>query len=88
MRVQPQAMTENRLNPEQQNALARLKCAHCQSLMNCDALAQAVLAELQSRFRIDCRPRNGNSQVSNCELVAGVRAGIDHFLAESMDDAA
>jgi hypothetical protein len=33
-------MAQYHVNPEQERALARLKCAHCQSLINCEALAR------------------------------------------------
>jgi hypothetical protein len=33
-------MAEYYQTPEQEQALARLKCAHCQSLINCDGLAR------------------------------------------------
>jgi hypothetical protein len=81
-------MAESQLNPEYEQALARLKCAHCQSLMNCEPLAQAILAELQSRFRMDCRRKDGSSDAPKDELIAAVRDGIDRFLAELMEDAA
>ncbi len=80
-------MAERRVNPEQEEALARLKCAHCQSLINCEALAEAVLAELQRQFRVDCRHGDGTN-VTDLELIAAVRAGIDRFLSASLDDAA
>ena len=73
-------MAEIQLNPQQERALARLKYAHCQSLIDCEALALAVLAELQSRYRIDCRRGDGGSQVTEPELVGAVREGIDRFL--------
>ena len=81
-------MAECHLNPEQEKALARLKCAHCQSLINCEALAQAVLAELQRRFRVDCRRSDGGSKVTDPELIGAVREGIDRFLSGLLDDAA
>jgi len=74
-------MAEIQLNPQQERALARLKCAHCQSLINCDALAKAVLAELQSRYRIDYR-RGAVAQSDGAELVGAVREGIDRFLSD------
>jgi hypothetical protein len=81
-------MAECRVNPEQKKALARLKCAHCQSLVNCEALAEAVLTELRRRFRVDCRRGDDESKATDPELIAAVRAGIDRFLSESLDDAA
>jgi hypothetical protein len=67
-------------NPQQEQAFARLKCAHCMSLINCEDLALAVLAELQSGFRIDCRKDGGATEVTKPDLVGAVRAGIDRFL--------
>ena len=75
-------MAEIQLNPQQERALARLKCAHCQSLINCDALAKAVLAELQSRYRIDSRRGGSGPKVTEPELVGAVREGIDRFLRD------
>jgi hypothetical protein len=74
-------MAEYRVSPEQEQALARLKCAHCQSLINCDALAQSVLAELQLRYRVDHRCGDG-LDVTNPELITAVREGIDRFLRD------
>jgi hypothetical protein len=77
-------MAEIHIDPQQEQALARLKCAHCQSLINCEALAQAILAELQSRYRIDCRRRNRGPQVTELELVGAVREGIDRFFCDTL----
>jgi hypothetical protein len=82
-------MAEYRVNPEQEQALARLKCAHCQSLINCDALAQAVLAELHFRYRVDRRcGGDGGLDVTDPELITVVRKGIDRFLCHRSDSAA
>jgi hypothetical protein len=62
-------MAEYRVNPEQEQALARLKWAHCQSLINCDALARAVLAELHLRYRLDYRCGDGGLDVTNPGLL-------------------
>ena len=70
---------------EQEQALARLKCAHCQSLINCEALARAVLAELRRRYRVDCRSSDGGPDVTDTELLEAVREGIDRFLRDSSD---
>ena len=67
---------------EKEQALARLKCAHCQSLFNCEALAQAVLAELR-RCGIEYRPADGNPEVTDPDFVEAVRRGIDRFLRDS-----
>jgi hypothetical protein len=80
-------MAEYRVNPEQEQALARLKCAHCQSLINCDALAQAVLAELHLRYRVDHRCGDGGLDVTDPELITAVREGIDRFLRDRSDSA-
>jgi len=68
---------------ENEQALARLKCAHCKSLFNCDALAQAVLTELR-RCLIECR-RVGEDgpTVTEPEFIEAVRRGIDCFLRDS-----
>ena len=73
-------MADRSVNPEQEQALARLKCAHCQSLVDCEALAEAVLAELHRRFRVECRSGDGGPQATDAEMVAAVREGIDRFL--------
>lgn len=63
--------------------LARLRCAHCQSLFNCEGLAQAVLAELR-RNRIEYRRSDGNDpEVTDPEFIEIVRRGVDSFLRES-----
>jgi len=68
---------------EKEEALARLKCAHCQSLFNCEGLAQAVLAEIQ-HCRIEHRmPGGDNLEATNPELINAVRRGIDRFLRDS-----
>jgi len=68
---------------EREEALARLKCAHCQSLFNCDALAETIGDEVQ-HWRIECRSTDGdNSDVTNPELIEAVRRGIDRFLRDS-----
>jgi hypothetical protein len=81
-------MAEDHVNLEQERALARLKCAHCQSLINCEELAQAILAELQHRYRVDClRRSDGGPDVTDLELIEAVREGIDRFLHDSSDAA-
>jgi hypothetical protein len=80
-------MAEYHVNPEQEQALARLKCAHCQSLINCEALARAVLAELHRRYRVDCRRSDGGPDVTDLELIGAVREGIDRFLCDRSDSA-
>jgi hypothetical protein len=74
------------MNPEQEQALARLKCAHCQSLINCEALAQAILAELHRRYGLDClRRSDGGPNVTEPELIEAVREGIERFLWNRSD---
>ena len=81
-------MAEDYVNLEQERALARLKCAHCQSLINCEELAQAILAELHCRYRVDClRRSDGGPDVTDPELIAAVREGIDRFLRGRSDSA-
>jgi hypothetical protein len=75
-------MAEIQLNSQQERALARLKCAHCLSLIDCEALALAVLAELQNHYRIDFPQGDGEPQVTQPELVRAVREGIDRFLRD------
>jgi len=68
---------------EKGQALARLKCAHCQSLFNCEGLAQAVLTELR-RCRIESRRvGGGDPEVTDPALIEAVRRGIDCFLRNS-----
>jgi hypothetical protein len=68
---------------EKEQALARLKCAHCQSLFNCEDLAQAVLAELR-RCHIEYRRVDGGDpDVTDPEFIEAVRRGIDCFLRDS-----
>jgi hypothetical protein len=68
---------------ETEQTLARLKCAHCQSLFNCDALAQEVLAELR-RSGIEYRRVEANGPtVTDPEFIEAVRRGIDRFLHDS-----
>jgi hypothetical protein len=68
---------------EKEHALARLKCAHCQSLFNCEGLAQSVLTELR-RCRIESRMVGGDDpEVTDAELIEAVRRGIDCFLRNS-----
>jgi hypothetical protein len=80
-------MAEDHVNRERDEALARLKCAHCQSLIDCEALARAGLAELQRRFRVDCRRSDGELDVTDSELIEAVREGIDRFLRNGCDSA-
>jgi hypothetical protein len=80
-------MAEYHVNPEQEQALARLKCAHCQSLINCEALARAVLAELHRHYHVDCRRSSGGPGVTDTELIGAVREGIDRFLRDGSDAA-
>jgi hypothetical protein len=69
---------------EKEQALARLKCAHCQSLFNCEGLAQAVLTELH-RCRIESRRvGGGDPEVTDPELIEAVRRAINCFLRESL----
>jgi hypothetical protein len=77
-------MAELQLDPQPEQALTRLKCAHCQSLINCEALALAILAELKSRYRIEFRRRGGGPQVTQVELVEAVREGIDRFFCDTL----
>ena len=83
---QPQDVIDSRsilvTQSEKEQMLARLKCAQCQSLFNCEALAQAVLAELR-RCRIEYRRVDGNHEVTDPEFVEAVRRGIDCFLRDS-----
>jgi hypothetical protein len=68
---------------EKEQALARLKCTHCQSLFKCEGLAQAVLTELR-RCRIESRRVGGGDPgVTDPELIEAVRRGIDCFLRDS-----
>ena len=68
---------------EKEQTLARLKCAHCQSLFNCEALAQAVLAEMRDS-RIEYRRADGyDPEVTDPEFIEAVRRGIDRFLRDS-----
>jgi hypothetical protein len=78
-------MAEYYQTPEQEQALARLKCAHCQSLINCDGLARAVVAELRRRYRFDCRRDDGGPDVTDPELIVAVREGISRFLHGKTD---
>jgi hypothetical protein len=79
-------MKEDHVNLEQERALARLKCAHCQSLINCEALAQAILGEVQRRYGLDClRRSDGGPDVTAPELIVAVREGIDRFLRDRYD---
>ena len=80
-------MAEYHVNPKQEQALARLKCAHCQSLINCDALARAVLAELHLRYRLDYRCGDEGLDVTDPGLITAVREGIDRFLRDRSDSA-
>ncbi len=75
-------MGKSELDHEREQALARLKCAHCQSLMNCESLAQAIVAELQTRFKIEYRTNDKTSGVSESELNAAVKAGISRFFVD------
>jgi hypothetical protein len=76
-------MSENHVNPEQEQALARLKCAHCQSLINCEELTQAILTALQRRYCVE--RSDGGLTVTYPELVESVREGIDRFLRDRCD---
>ena len=68
---------------EKEQTLARLKCAHCQSLFNCEGLAQAVLAEL-SQSGIEYRKADRDDpEVTDPEFIDAVRRGIDRFLGDS-----
>jgi hypothetical protein len=81
-------MAEDHVSLEQERALARLKCAHCQSLINCEEFAQAILAELHRVYRVDClRRRDGGPDVTDPELIKAVREGIERFLRGRSDSA-
>ena len=68
---------------ENEQTLARLRCAHCQSLFNCDRLAQAVLTELR-HCRIEYRRVGADDpEVTDAEFNEALRRGIDRFLRES-----
>lgn len=67
---------------EKEKTLARLKCAYSQSVYNCEALAQAVLAELR-RCRIEYRRVDGDPEVTDPEFVEAVRRAIGCFLRDS-----
>jgi len=69
---------------EKEQGLARLKCAHCQSLFNCEGLAQSVLTELLRRYRESPRVGGGDPEVTDPELIKAVRRGIDCFLRDSL----
>jgi len=71
-------MAESQVNREQEQALARLRCAHCQSLIDCEALAGAVLNELRRRYHMD--RLNDGADVKDAELLEAVREGIGCFL--------
>jgi hypothetical protein len=71
---------EHDLSPDSEQALARLRCAHCQSLINCDELAQAVLAELKRDYHFAYRHGDKNSALTDSELIEALREGIDRFL--------
>jgi len=75
-------MANHHADPEQEQALVRLKCAHCQSLINCEELANAILAELGRHYRVDCRPSDGGPDVTDSELIGAIREGIDRFLRD------
>lgn len=68
---------------EEEQALARLKCAHCQSLINCEALARAVLAELRHRYGVGYLRPVGDSNVTDAGLIEAIREGIACFLRDS-----
>lgn len=68
---------------EKEQALARLKCAHCQSLFNCEGLAQAVLTELR-HSRIEYRRADRDDpEITDLEFINAVRRGIARFLSDS-----
>jgi len=75
-------MGEYLAEPEREQALARLKCAHCQSLIDCEALAEAVLAELRCRYGEGCLRPEGDSE-TDAELIDAIREGIARFLSDS-----
>jgi len=78
-----QSASQSASQSEEEQALARLKCAHCQSLFNCEALAQAVLVELR-RSRIQYRRGDeDDSVVTDPEFIEVVRRGVDHFLRDA-----
>ena len=74
------ATPEHHLSPDSEQALSRLRCAHCQSLINCDELAQAVLAELKRDDHLASRHSDKNSAFTDSDLIGAVRLGIDRFL--------
>jgi hypothetical protein len=85
-RARPPALIEYRSvlvsQSDKEQLLSRLKCAHCQSLFNCEGLVQAVLAELR-HSRMECRKADNDSPVTDREFIEVVRRGIDSFLSES-----
>jgi len=81
--IRRQRMARSHLNPEQEQALARLKCAHCQSLVDCAALGRTVVAELRRRYRVDCQRTGEGFDVTDSELADAVREAIECFLCNS-----
>ena len=74
------AVSYHGISPENEQALARLRCAHCRSLINCNELARAVLTELQRDFDFVHRQDGKNSALIDSDLIASVREGIERFL--------
>lgn len=72
-------MAELQFNPKAEQALARLKCSHCQSLLNREELVQAVLTELQSRFPSVWPDNNDTHDALDSALRTAVKAGIERF---------
>ena len=70
---------------ENEQTFARLRCAHCQSLFNCNALAEAILAELR-RCHIEYRRvEEDGPTVTDPEFIEAVQRGIDCFFRDSFD---
>ena len=68
---------------ENEQTFARLRCAHCQSLFNCNALAEAILAELR-RCHIEYRRvEEDGPTVTDPEFIEAVQRGIDCFFRDS-----
>jgi hypothetical protein len=68
---------------EKEETLAWLKCPHRQPLLNCEGLAQAVVAEMH-HCGIEYRRADGdNRELTDPEFIEAVRLGIDRFLRNS-----
>lgn len=78
-------MAEIHVDSGQEQALARLKCAHCLSLIDYESMAVVIASGLLRNYRIDSQNGKSGQNVSDNELITAVQESINHFLRGEND---